>query len=267
MCSKQIHILLTGATGYVGGSLLTGLLQHPNISNFKITTLIRGDKNRVKKLASLRVTPLVGSNDSFEIIEKAASESHLIIHTANSGEDLPSAKAIIAGLNKRTQTTGKPAIYIHTGGTAVITEDVRGKKGSNIVYNDLDPDQINGVADEKLYRNVDLFVVNSAQANPLLKCVIVIPPLIYGIGTGLFNRTSFQIPVLIRTALKRGKLEMIGPGEATWDSVHIGDVVDAYIILIDQLLAAYGPDAKPNANISLYLTTGREGYYFIGVAL
>jgi len=93
---------------------------------------------------------------------------------------------------------------------------------------------------------VDLFVINTAQANPLLKCVIVIPPLIYGISTGLFNCASFQIPVLIRTALKRGKVEMIGPGEATWDSVHIGDVVDAYITLMDQLLAAYGPDAKPN---------------------
>ncbi len=54
---------------------------------------------------------------NLEIIEEAASESHLIIHRANSGEDLPSAKAIIADLNKRTQTTGKPAIYIHTGGT------------------------------------------------------------------------------------------------------------------------------------------------------
>ncbi len=123
----------------------------------------------MKKLASLRVTPLVGSNDSFEIIEKAASKSHLVIHT---------------------------------GGTAAIIEDVRGKKGSNIVYNDLDSDQINGVADEKLYRNVDLFVINTAQANPLLKSVIVIPPLIYGIGTGLFNRASFQLPLLIRTALK-----------------------------------------------------------------
>jgi len=48
----------------------------------------------VKKLASLRVTPLIGSNDTFEIIEKAASKSHLVIHT---------------------------------GGTAAIIEDVRGK--------------------------------------------------------------------------------------------------------------------------------------------
>ncbi|CAF1198185.1 unnamed protein product [Rotaria sp. Silwood1] len=262
MSSQQINVLFTGATGYIGGSVLTGLLQHPNSSNFKITALIRGDENRVKKLASLGVTPLIGSNDSHDLIEKAASESHVVIHTGDSADDLPSARAIISGLNKRTQTTGKPVIYIHTSGTGVLIEDVRGKKGSNIVYNDLDPDQINGLADKQIHRNVDLLVINSAQANPLLKSVIILPPLIYGIGTGLFNQTSIQLPILIRAALKRGKVEMIGAGESTWDSVHIDDLVDAYIILFDQLLSVYGPSAEPDAKLSPYLTTGREGYYF-----
>ncbi|CAF1205665.1 unnamed protein product [Rotaria sordida] len=262
MSSQQINILFTGATGYIGGSVLTGLLQHPNSSNFKITALIRGDESRAKKLASLGVIPLIGSNDSHDIIEKAASESHVVIHTGDSADDLPSAKAIISGLNKRTQTTGKPVIYIHTSGTGVLIEDVRGKKGSNTVYNDLDPDQIDGLADTQMHRNVDLLVTNSAQANPLLKSVIILPPLIYGIGKGLFNQTSIQLPILIRAALKRGKAETIGAGESTWDSVHIDDLVDAYIILFDQLLAAYGPNAKSDAKPSPYLTTGREGYYF-----
>ncbi|CAF4019408.1 unnamed protein product [Rotaria sordida] len=55
---------------------------------------------------------------------------------------------------------------------------------------------------------------------------------------------------------------MIGPGESTWNNVHIADLVDAYIILFDQLLAVYGPDPKPDAKPSPYLITGREGYYF-----
>lgn len=91
---------MTGATGYIGGSILTGLLQHSDVSNFKITALIRGDESRVKKLVSLGVTPLIGSNDSYDIIEKAASESDVVIHTAKSSDDLPSAKSIVAGLNK-----------------------------------------------------------------------------------------------------------------------------------------------------------------------
>jgi nucleoside-diphosphate-sugar epimerase len=262
MSSTKINIFLTGATGYIGGSILTALLQHPNVSNFNISALIRGDNERVNKLTALNVTPVIGSNDSFEIIEKVAKDSHVVIHTSNSADDLPSTKAIISGLNQRTKETGKPVIYIHTSGTGVLTEDVRGKKGSNTVYSDLNPDQINGLDDEQIHRNVDLLVINSADDNPLLKSVIVLPPLIYGIGTGPFNRTSIQLPLLIRAALKRHKAEMIGPGEATWNNVHIDDLSDAYIIIFDQLLAAYGPDAKSNTQASPYLTTGREGYYF-----
>jgi nucleoside-diphosphate-sugar epimerase len=262
MSSKQINIFLTGATGYIGGSILTGLLQHPNVSNFKITVLVRGDESRVKKIAALGVTPIIGSNDSHDIVEKAASESHVVIHTSNSADDLPSTRSIISGLNKRTQTTGKPVIYIHTSGTAVISENVHGKKGSDSIYSDLDPDKINSVADEQWHRNVDLLIINAAQANPQLKSVIVIPPSIHGIGTGLFHRDSETLAALIRAALKRGKIEMIGPGESKWSYSHIADLVDAYIILLDQLLAVYGPNVKPDAKPSPYLTTGREGYYF-----
>jgi nucleoside-diphosphate-sugar epimerase len=262
MSSNKINIFLTGATGYIGGSVLTGLLQHPNAAHFNITALIRGDESRIKKLSSLGVTAVIGSNESHDVIEKAASNSHVVIHLANSADDVPSTEAIISGLNKQTKATGKPAIYIHTSGTGVLIENVRGHKGSTTVYNDLNPDQINGLADEQVHRNVDLIVMKAGEANPLLKSVIVLPPTIYGIGLGPFNRTSIQIPALIRAALKRGKAETLGPGEVTWDSVHIADLVDGYMILLDQLLAAYGPDAKPDAKPSPYLTTGREGYYF-----
>lgn len=263
MSSKEINIFLTGATGYIGGSILTALLHHPNASNFKITALIRGNEDRAKKLESLGVTPVVGSNESHEIIENAASQSDVVIHTAHSADDLPSTKSIISGLNKRTQITGKPVIYIHTSGTGVLTENVRGKKGSDTVYNDLDPDQINGLAETQLHRNVDLFIINAAQANPLLKSVIVLPSVIYGMGTGLFKRQTIVFPTIVQIALQNGKMGLVGPGEATWDNVHIDDLIDAYIILLDELLAAYGPDAKPDAKSNPYLTTGREGYYFV----
>ncbi|CAF1226789.1 unnamed protein product [Rotaria sordida] len=192
---------------------------------------------------SIGVIPLIGSNDSDDIIEKAASQSDVVIHTANSVDDLPSTRSIITGLNKRIKTTGKLAIYIHTGGTGVLAEDVRRKEGSNTIYSDLHSDKINGLPDEQTHRNVDLVIINAAKFNPLLKTVTVLPPVIYGIITGLFNRAYMLLSILLRSALIRGKTEKIGPGESTWNNVHIADLVDAYIILFDQLLAVYGPDA------------------------
>ena len=58
-----------------------------------------------------------------------------------------------------TEWLYKPVIYIHTSGTGVLIEDVRGKKGSSTVYHDLNPDQINGLPDEQIHRDVDLFVI------------------------------------------------------------------------------------------------------------
>ena len=104
--------------------------------------------NELKKLASLNVTPLVRSIDSFEVLEQVASESHVIIHNAESASHLPSAQAIVFGLNKRIKMIGQSAIYIHTSGTRLIVEDVRDGKGSHKVYNDVDSVQTYDLPDE-----------------------------------------------------------------------------------------------------------------------
>ncbi|CAF2387606.1 unnamed protein product [Rotaria sp. Silwood2] len=66
MSSAEINIFLTDTTGYVGGSILTSLLQHSNASNFHITALTRRDNEQVNKLVSINVMLLIGSNNSFD---------------------------------------------------------------------------------------------------------------------------------------------------------------------------------------------------------
>ncbi|CAF1623671.1 unnamed protein product, partial [Adineta ricciae] len=129
-------------------------------------------------------------------------------------------------LNKRTETTGKSVIYVHTSGTGVLAEDVHGQNGSITIYNDLDLDEMNNLSETQIHRNVDLFIMNAAQVNRLLKSVIA-----YGIGTGLFKRQSVVFLKLVETTLQHGKLRLIGPGEVTWDNIHIDDLVYAYLLL------------------------------------
>lgn len=83
-----------------------------------------------------------------------------------------------------------------------------------------------------------------------VKTYIIMPPLIYGQGSGLFNKLSIQIPLLIRQAIKSGRAEIIGPGDHIWNHVHISDLTELYKLFIHRILTT-----QP-------LTSGPRGIYF-----
>ena len=83
-----------------------------------------------------------------------------------------------------------------------------------------------------------------------VKTYIIMSPLIYGIGTGHFNKLSIQIPTIIRAAIKVQQVEVIGEGKAIWDHVHVEDLAMLYEILVVKILAEEE------------LSSGKKGIYF-----
>lgn len=75
-------------------------------------------------------------------------------------------------------------------------------------------------------------------------------PTIYGEGSGKFNRTSIQIPTLIRTAIKSGQAVVLGEGTGVWDAVHIDDLTTLYELLLVKALAGEN------------IPSGKKGIYF-----
>ena len=65
--SNKVKIFITGATGYIGGSVLTHLLKTPE--KYDITALIRS-KEQVSKFDSLGVKTVLGDLDSLDLIKK-----------------------------------------------------------------------------------------------------------------------------------------------------------------------------------------------------
>jgi nucleoside-diphosphate-sugar epimerase len=61
-------------------------------------------------------------------------------------------------------------------------------------------------------------------------------PTIYGVGSGKFNKLSIQGPRLIRASLKAGQAFVIGDGKGVWNYVHIDDLADLYVILLQKIL-------------------------------
>lgn len=83
-----------------------------------------------------------------------------------------------------------------------------------------------------------------------VKTYIIMSPLIYGHGTGHFNRISIQIPTMIRAALKTKQAAFIGDGKAEWDHMHIADLAELYELIVAKIVA--GEE----------LPSGERGFFF-----
>lgn len=142
-------VFITGATGYIGGSILHELVQNHG-SEYIITALVRSQANVAQVKAAGAATIVVGSYDQPELLVNAVKESdvsgvlflversnyllsQIIIHTADSSDHFPSAKALIQGISERHPTL-PPVVYIHTSGTGVLTDESHGEVEGTKVY-------------------------------------------------------------------------------------------------------------------------------------
>ncbi|KAG6330977.1 hypothetical protein ID866_8113 [Astraeus odoratus] len=220
MAPVDKRIFFTGATGYIGGAVLSRLIEHPTYETTEISVLIRpSKKDKIPALESLGLKPVLGTYDDLELLKEEASKADIVIAVA-SADDLPAAEAILKGLKERHEETGTQPLLIHTSGTARYSTDV--------VYDDLDPDQIESLAPTQIHRNVDLAIVQ-ADKEHYIKSFIILPSTIYALAKtklvdlGIQNPRSIQIPWLIRAGLVKGQGGTVGKGENIWPNVHIDD--------------------------------------------
>ncbi|KII85280.1 hypothetical protein PLICRDRAFT_179013 [Plicaturopsis crispa FD-325 SS-3] len=254
--SSAINIFLTGGTGYIGGGVLARLLVHPKAAQFNIKALVRTkDKAAIVTAKFPAITPIIGSNQDLDVLESAAAEADVVFAVADC-DDLPAAEAILRGLKKRHESTGKTPVLIHTSGTGLLADHAAGLYAGEDIYDDADAAQIATLSITRIHRDVDL-AVEAADTEGYAKTYIVLPSAVYGLATGPLvdagfqNRFSMQIPMLIKAGLDRGQGGVVGKGANIWPYVHIDDCQDLYIVLLDAALS--GSDKAGH---------GHQGYYF-----
>jgi nucleoside-diphosphate-sugar epimerase len=73
-----------------------------------------------------------------------------------------------------------------------------------------------------------------------VKTTVIMSPTIYGVGTGLFNKLSIQVPNIMRVALKEGQVDVVGEGKGVWDFVHIEDLARLYQLVLEKIVKGEG---------------------------
>ncbi|KIJ49396.1 hypothetical protein M422DRAFT_27757 [Sphaerobolus stellatus SS14] len=234
--SKSLFIL--GATGYIGGSVLKGVLSTFS-SQFTVTALVRSS-SQFDAVRSFGVDNIIhGSHEDLELVKSQSAKSDVVINCADA-DDLPLTMAVLAGLKARSgsgEGESKP-ILIHTSGTGVVADQAEGEfiPSAHKIWNDNNEDDIRSIPPEQPHRLIDLEIFH-ADENGYLSAYIIAPSCIYGTGTGPVNKLSQQVPGAIRIAIKRKEAVYIGKGTNKWNNVHILDLVSLYTLVLQHALS------------------------------
>jgi len=226
-----MKIFLTGATGYIGGSVGARLLAEGHA----VTGLVRTEAG-AKELQKRGMKTVLGTLDDSKVIEQAARESEAVIDTAEANH-AGVVDAIAAGV----RGTGK--LFLHTSGSGIVATDAKGE-AVDAIYDEYAsftpsfPRMVQRAA-------IDQVVFDCAKQN--VRAVVIRPTMIYGGGKGV-RTESAQVPALIDNAKKEGIGLHIGRGENYWANVHIDDVVELYVLAL----------AKAPAGALYYAENGEE---------
>ncbi|MGN7798937.1 NAD-dependent epimerase/dehydratase family protein [Leifsonia sp. 22587] len=200
-----MNILLTGATGFIGSSVLTRLLDEGH----SVTALVR-DADKASAVEAVGASAVVGDASDADLVERTARVSDGVIHLA-SGKDVDAVlvPAVLAGL----AGSGKP--FVHTGGIWTY--------GSNDDITEESP-----VAPPAItaWRSAAEDLVRGAEG---VRGTVVVPSIVYGHGKGLPNVVA-DAP---RTEGAAPALRLIGDGSQHWATVHVDDLAALYVLALE----------------------------------
>lgn len=212
-----MRIFMTGATGYIGGSVAVKLLQ----LGHEITGLVRSDAGAAA-LRALGMHPVRGSLDDRDVVSQATRDADAVIDAAEANHD-----GVVVAIADALRGSGKA--FLHTSGSGIVATRADGRL-VEAVYDEFTP-VVPTLPRMQQRAAIDQVVFDAARDG--IRAIVIRPSMIYGGGSGP-RKESFQVPALIEQARAQGIGLHIGPGENRWANVHIDDVVDLYVRALDR---------------------------------
>ncbi len=213
-------ILITGITGYIGGTIAQKLLD----KKYTVVGLVRNEAH-TKELHAAGIETITGSIYDESVLQKAISGVDAVIHNADSADDAYAADSIINAL----EGTGKT--FIFTSGSAIFGGKENGERNDFVFTEDFPLQPRLEMASRVL---INQYVLRSAQKK--IRSIVIVPTMVYGEGLGI-KKDSIQLPALIRFSKEKGFGVYFGKGENIWSNVHIEDLADLYVLALEHAKA------------------------------
>jgi nucleoside-diphosphate-sugar epimerase len=234
-----MKVFVTGASGYIGGSVAAALA----CAGHAVKGLVRSEE-RAKQVRDLGIEPVLGTLSEAALLARAAREADAVINAASS-DDRGAVEAMLPALERSAK------LFLHTSGSSIVGDMAAGERGET-VYGDDTP--IRPLPGKAARVAIDQRVLGSATQG--VRAVVLCPTMIYGRGHGP-HRESIQVPRLIALARKHGVARHVGRGENVWSNVHIDDLVQLYLLAVE----------RAPAGAFYYAENGENAYREIAAAI
>lgn len=225
------RVLVTGATGFIGGHVARRLVEEKRAM---VRVLVR-NPSKAAELAVLGIELVEGDLTDFASVERAIRDCSVVIHSAAQVSSVPERgtfeQSNVAGTENlvRAAVAAAVARFVHLSSIAVFGYRVSGeitdespRSHSGDPYSDTKLD-----SEEAVWR---------FMREHRLPGVILRPSAVYGPG-------SIHWSVIPLKRIKKGKMFLVAGGRGTHNYVYIDNLVDAI------LLAAEGDRALGQAFI------------------
>ncbi len=253
----KTKVFITGATGYIGGSVAERLVT----LGYEVTGLVRSEE-KAALLKDRGITSVIGTLDDQEILAEAAQAADIVIHAASA--DHP---ASVLSLVTALERSGK--LLIHTTGSAIVGDHADGAYASTVPLTE--DSYFEPVPFRRPRVDMNRYI-RQAAIEKGIRTVIICPAMIYGTGRGL-QPNSDQIPRLTAVAKQVGAGVYLGEGLSHYSNVHIDDLVELYLLVMEKapggsfFFAENGHNSFKEIAVMISKNLGFEGKTFsMGVA-
>jgi nucleoside-diphosphate-sugar epimerase len=235
-----MNILVTGATGYIGGAAAKAL----RLRGHQVSGLVRSESSAAK-LAQVGLTPVMGDFAEVASLANAVKDVDVVVSTASVGslggdadtfkKDHDAVRAMLTAI----EASGKTLLF--TSGSAVVGIFADGEASHTI-------------HDENVVLPLpeSIFAPASANVHPMLvagfsgamaarietekdvlaasgiRGIVMRPGLVYG------NGGSYDIPHLITVARKNGVAPHLGSGGTLQGYVHIDELAELFVLAVER---------------------------------
>ncbi|CAM1506205.1 Fc.00g058460.m01.CDS01 [Cosmosporella sp. VM-42] len=247
------NILITGASGYLGGTFVAQLAGANLPSHGKIYALVRNDTQgeAVKKYG---LDPL-----TFDSYDQAAVEENVVCHKISVVVWLIDAMKsdaqdhFIKALAKVKEQTGGEVHFLHTSGAKIFSGLAGAPTDRPLLDNEpglyeIQKSQQSPYALMQKAVDTNNTVIELAEAHGV-RSYIFVPCIVYGEGQGFGNPISIQTVAIVKAAKAVKKVYRTDTGRPSWPVCHVNDNASLYVEILRSILR--------DGNLGY----GKNGYY------